>query len=350
MNALHKQFSQALTRIEVNGDKKQRAIAAHTEIQALLARNSLLQSWGVNTRLIGSYGRQTAIYPGKDVDVFARLENLNTAASPQDVYDGVWAVLAAEYGSADQGGRATPQARSIKIDFSDPSDRTASFAVDVVPAVRLDPCWAIPTKDRDLWAPDQTRWVATDPERFGDLSSQFNTASWSPAVGGQGAYKPVVKLMRQAREVHLRDQKPGGLYVEFAVYDVWANHRVSGNECGPLFAATLREVAQRYASAVCTPLLDPGLGTPVDPPLDAAQWAHASKTFQGLAELAAGALNTDRCNAALKWRRILGKNDRGDVFPLPPGCSGTGLATASAVGAGPAGVAAGRPREAQGFG
>ena len=349
MNALREQFSQALTRIEVNGEKQRHAIAAHTEIQDLLTQDPLLQSWGINTRLIGSYGRKTAIYPGKDVDVFARLENLNTAASPQDVYNGVWAVLFARYGHVDQGGRATPQARSIKIDFPHPTDRGASLAVDAVPAVRHDPRWAIPTKDRDQWAPGQTRWVMTDPERFGDLSTRLNQASWSPAVGGQGAYKPVVKLMRQAREVHLRDQKPGGLYVEFAVYDIWANRRVSGNEWAPLFARTLRAVAHRFASAVYEPLMDPGLGTPVDPPLDAAQWQYAGSTFQGLADLADAALNSDRCNAALKWRRILGKNDRGDVFPLPPGCSGTGAAI-GAAGAGLAGIGAGRPREAQPFG
>ncbi len=349
MNALREQFGHALNRIEVNGEKQRHAIRAHTEIQELLTQDQLLQSWGINTRLIGSYGRKTAIYPGKDVDVFARLENLDTTVSPQVVYDGVWGVLVAQYGHVDHGGRATPQARSIKIDFPHPTDRGASLAVDAVPAVQHGPRWAIPTKDRDLWAPGQTRWVVTDPERFGDLSTQLNQASWSPAVSGQAAYKPVVKLMRQAREVHLKDQKPGGLYVEFAVYDVWANRRVSGNEWAPLFAHTLREVANRFASAVYEPLLDPGLDTPVDPPLDAAQWQHAGSTFQGLANLADQALNSDRCNAALKWRRILGKNDRGQVFPLPPGCSGTGAAIGTA-GAGLAGIGAGRPREAQPFG
>ncbi len=345
MPSLGEQFSQALTRIEVNGKKQQRAIEAHTEIQELLARDPQLTSWGINTRLIGSYSRHTAIYPGKDVDVFARLASLDTSSSPQDVYNGVWTPLVAQYGHVEHGGRATPQARSIKIDFPDPTDHNASIAVDAVPAVRQGSRWAVPTKDRGLWAPGHTRWVTTDPERFGHLSTQLNTASWSPAVGGQDAYIPVVKLMRQAREVHLRDQKPGGLYVEFAVYDIWAKLLVSGNEWGPLFANTLREVSYRFASAVSDPLLDPGLGTPVDPPLDAVQWQHASATFQGLADLAAEALNADRCNAALKWRRILGKNDRGDVFPLPPGCSATGL-----VAAGLGGVAAGRGSEAQGFG
>ena len=350
MNALHEQFTQALHRIEVNGKRRERAIEAHTEIQRVLALDPQLKRWGIDTRIIGSYGRRTAIHPCKDVDVFARLVNLNISASPQEVYDGVEAVLVARYGHVDHGGRATPQARSIKIDFPDPADRNASIAVDAVPAVRHGSRWAIPTKDRDLWALGQARWVMTDPERFGDLSTQLNRASWSPSVGGQGAYKPVVKLMRQAREAHLRDQKPGGLYVEFAVYDVWANRQVSGTEWGPLFANTLRVVAHRFASAVYEPLVDPGLGTPVNPPLDAAQWQNASAIFQSLATLAAEALKADRCTAALKWRRILGKNDRGDVFPLPPGCSGAGVATAGAIAAGVAGIAAGRPREAPGFG
>ena len=349
MHALREQFNQALTNIEVNGKRQERAIEAHTEIQTVLARDPQLQRWGIDTRLIGSYGRRTAIHPCKDVDVFARLVNLNTSASPQEIYDGVAAVLVARYGHVDHGGRATPQARSIKIDFPDQSNRNASIAVDAVPAVRHGSRWAIPTKDRDQWAPDQTRWVTTDPERFGDLSTQLNTASSSPKVGGQGAYKPVVKLMRQAREAHLKDQKPGGLYIEFAVFDVWAKGRVRGNEWGPLFADTLREVANRFASVAYEPLLDPGLGTPIDPPLDAVQWQHASTTFQGLATLAAEALSTDRCSAALKWRQVLGKNDRGQVFPLPPGCSATGKVTAGAVGA-LAGVGAGRQREADGFG
>lgn len=350
MPALNEQFSHALNRIEVNGKKQQRAIDAHTEIQELLARDPQLTNWGVNTRLIGSYSRRTAIYPGKDVDVFARLENLDTSLNPHEVYNGVWAPLVAQYGHVENGGRATPQARSIKVDFPDATDYNASIAVDAVPAVRQEFRWALPNKDRDLWAPVHTRWVTTDPERFGHLSTQLNTAAGSPAVGGQGAYIPVVKLIRQAREVHLGNQKPGGLYVEFAVYDVWAKGLVSGNERGSLFANTLQSVSQRFASAVSDPILDPGLGTQVDPPLDAGEWQHASATFQGLANLAAEALYADQCNAALKWRRILGKNDRGDVFPLPPGCTDTGPATGGVVGAGLGGVASGRPREAQGFG
>ncbi len=340
METLHTQFSQALTNIEVNGAKRQRAIAAHTEIQELLYSNDCLRDWGISTRLIGSYSRQTGIYPGRDVDVFARLTNLDTTASPEVVYRRVEEVVVAKYGD-----RATSQTRSIKVEFSSADGVDTSFAVDTVPAVRNGTRWAIPSKDQNLWIDSPSRWVTTNPEQFGELSRVLNTAYWSPTVQGQDAYKPIVKLIRQVREVHLGDQKPGGLYAEFAVFDVWNNRHVSGSEWGSLLEATLRTVADRFGRVPTQPLLDPGLDTPVNPALDASVWLHASDKFQNLADTAAEALTANRCEAAVRWREILGANSRGQVFPLPPGCDARGFATT-----GMAGLAATRPREAQGFG
>ena len=340
METLHTQFSQALSNIEISDARRQRAIAAHTEIQDSLSSDRTLCDWGINTRLIGSYSRHTAIHPGKDVDVFARLERLDTGASPEAVYQRVWDVLFARYGS-----RATPQARSIKVEFPSGTGVDASFAVDAVPAVRSGSRWAIPTKDRGLWADSPSRWVVTDPERLGALSSDLSTAAWSPTVRGQDAYKPVVKLMRQVRETHLGDTKPGGLYIEFATYDVWKSRLVRGSEWCQLLAATLGAVASRFEAAPTKPLADPGLGTPVDPALDDAVWLSAAQAFRRLADLATAALRADRCAAAAKWREILGTNTRGQVLPLPPGCDASGFTTT-----GIAGLAAPRPREAQSFG
>jgi len=340
METLHTQFSQALSNIEISDARRQRAIAAHTEIQSSLSSDKTLCDWGINTRLIGSYSRHTAIHPGKDVDVFARLERLDTRANPEAVYQRVWEVLVARYGR-----RATPQARSIKVEFPSGTGIDTSLAVDAAPAVRSGNRWAIPAKDRNLWADSPSRWVVTDPERFGELSSDLNAAAWSPTVRGQDAYKPVVKLMRQVREAHLGDLKPGGLYIEFATYDVWNSRLVRGSEWGQLLTVTLGAVASRFAAAPTKPLVDPGLGTPVDPALDAAVWHSAAQTFRRLADLAEVALSAERCTAAAKWREILGKNARGQVLPLPPGCDARGFATT-----GTAGLAATRPREAQGFG
>ena len=208
MAILRSQFSDALSNIEVNGEKRQRAIDAHTEIQTVLAEDEQLREWGINTRLIGSYSRHTARYPGKDVDVFARFEALDTSAMPRTIYERVQAVLVDEYGLVADGGRATPQDRSIKVDFPDP-DVNQAFAVDAVPAVRDGDRCAIPTKDRKRWAESTGRWVATNPERFGDLSSDLSTSASSPAVAGQNAYKAIMKLMLQTRHVHRGDRHPG---------------------------------------------------------------------------------------------------------------------------------------------
>ena len=86
MSNLRKQFEQALTNIEVNGQKRKRAIEAHTEIRELLQQDEQLKEWGVEPLLIGSYGRGTGIYPGKDVDVLLRFTKLDTRAEPRAVF------------------------------------------------------------------------------------------------------------------------------------------------------------------------------------------------------------------------------------------------------------------------
>ena len=349
MATLRNQFNQALTNIEINGKKADRARAAHREIRSVLEADDQLREWGVDTVLIGSYSRDTGIYPGKDVDVFVKLTGLDTKAMPRDVYNAVWDALVRRYGDANEGGRATQQARSIKVAFpdeDDSSDGNASFSVDSVPAVRDGVRWAIPAKDRNRWTGSTGRWVTTDPERFGSLSSALSTSPGSPAVGDRNAYKPIVKLTRQARRTHVGENRPGGLYVEFIVYEAWSADLVNGSEWDPLFARTLRCVADRLRIAPSVPLLDPALGTPVEPPVSDEDLSNAAETFRQLADLADGALTADDCEAAARWREILGGNDRADpVFPWPPGCGRTGAAASPTV------LVARRQREeAAGFG
>ncbi len=349
MATLRNQFTQALTNIEINGDKADRAKASHREIRDLLEADTQLCDWGVTTVLIGSYSRDSGIYPGKDVDVFIRLSELDTSATPKDVYNAVWAPLEEEYGDAKDDGRAAAQARSVKIAFpdpDDPEDENAGFAVDAVPAVRDGDHWAVPTKDRSRWAGSTGRWVTTDPERFGDLSSALSVSSSSASVGGRNAYKPVIKLMRQARRTHLGTRRPGGLYVEFATYHAWHQGLIYGDEWDTLFARTLRQVANRFGSAHYLPLIDPALGTAVEPNLSDDDWANAAQVFSDLADLADEALPADDCMAAVKWREILGGNDRADpAFPLPPGCDANGFRIGSVVG-----VSSRGSNEARGFG
>lgn len=309
METLPEQFSQALHRIQIHGPKADRASEAHKEVRRALQKDSVLRDWGIDTVLIGSYGRKTGIYPGKDVDVFSKLTALDSSVHPEAVFDRVARVLDDQYGS-----RATPQDRSVKVLFS-----ADGFSVDAVPAVRSGGRWAIPDHDRTHWA-SANGWCETDPERLGDLTTERNQ---TPAVSGQGAYVPVVKLVRQTREYHLGDAKPGGLYFEMATY--WAFQAgVPGASFAEIFAATLSSIGNQLTQAQVQPLLDPALLQPYSPQPSSSDLASASQTFLALAAEANRALALALCPAAVIWRKILGSNGRGPCFPLPPNCDEKG--------------------------
>ena len=355
MANLRNQFDQALTNIEINGQKRKRAIDAHTEIRELLQQDEQLKEWGVEPILIGSYGRETGIYPGKDVDVFLRFTKLDTRAEPRAVFNAVWRVIVSKYGLFGQpGGRAQQQARSVKVLFPD-RDRIpgGDFSVDAVPAVRNGDLWAIPTKDQNRWAQGEGRWVTTGAVLFGDLSTELNQSASSPRVGDRPAYKPIVKLVRQIRQTHLGDQRPGGLYLEFVTFEAWRSGLVGGSEWDVLLARTLQCIADRFRQAGVNPLRDPVLGTPVDPPLSAGQVEQAAAIFEKLAAAANRTLPMNDTDAATEWRKILGGNDRANpVLPYPPNSGGGVGSTVAATGVGAAGGggATTRRNEAPGFG
>ncbi len=355
MPNLRNRFDKALTNIEVNGQKRKRAIDAHTEIRELLQQDEQLKEWGVEPLLIGSYGRDTGIYPGKDVDVFLRFTRLDTRAEPRAVFNAVWRVIVRKYGQYGQdGGRAQQQARSVKVLFPD-RDRISGgdFSVDAVPAVRHGNLWAIPTKDQNRWVEGEGRWVTTGAVLFGDLSTELNQSATSPRVGDRPAYKPIVKLVRQIRQTHLEDKRPGGLYLEFVTFEAWRSGLVAGSEWDVLLARTFQRIADRFRQAGVNPLRDPSLGTPVDPPLSAGQVEQAAAIFGKLAAAANRALPMNDTDAATEWRKILGGNDRANpVLPYPPNSGGGvgGTVAATGVGAVGGGGAATRRNEAPRFG
>jgi hypothetical protein len=332
MAILSSQFDKALTKIEINGTKRARAVKAHLELRTVLESSLQLRKLGIETVLIGSYARETGIYPGRDVDVFVKLTLLDTSADPHQVFDVVCKVLADAFGN-----RAEPQRRSIKVSFDFDGD---GFAIDAVPAVRMGNRWALPNRDRDIWADREQRWIETDPEYLSMLTSERNKY---PTVSGRGAYVPTVKLVRQTRSAHLGDAKPGGLYFELLTY--WAfQGGVDGGSQAEIFAKTLRSIATQLASgAVVT---DPALGQPYSPAPEWTEVESARSVFAALATEAEAALSANKCPAAAAWRRIIGTNGRGACFPLPEGCDERGRAIAPAATA----VAARGSREAGGFG
>lgn len=335
METLSKEFGLAVRNVTIGGTKLMRAIKAHTEVRVLLEGDPELCGRGIDTRLIGSYARHTAQYPGKDVDVFLRFGRLSVADDPGVVYAAVARVLIDKYGEkdVDPGGRVTRQSRSLKIAFSDPDepDSDLSFSIDAVPAVPWGDHWGIPNRDTDRWQDPEpaNRWVLTSPIEFADRSDQLSTGPDSPTVGGDNAYCPVVRLLRQVRRVHLGQDRPGGLYTEVAAYHAWQQGAVAGDSWAQLLAESLREVARQFRGAASTGLTDPVLGLPMKPALTPEQWSNASNVFERLAGMAGEALAAERCRAAYLWRQILGENDLGPVLLLPPGCDANGFPVTS---------------------
>ena len=197
------------------------------------------------------------------------------------------------------------------------------LSVDAVPAVPAGEHWRIPQTDA---ARVKNQWEPTDPERLGELTSARNAAS--PVVNGRGSYDPMVKLIRQVRSHHVGDDKPSSLYFEFLAY--WAFEQLPvGFSYAELLAVTLDRVATRLESGVV--VTDPAMGTPYTTAPTDNELRQAGEAFRGLAKEAAAALTMERCPGAAAWRRILGRNPRGAVFPLPAGCDETGKAIGSVV-------------------
>jgi hypothetical protein len=313
MHALQNQFDAALTLINVADDRRQHAIDAHTEIRELLEEDEQLCAWGVDTILIGSYARHTGIHPGKDVDVFTKLASLTVDdVEPATIFEHVRDLLVEAYGD-----RAKPQARSVTVNF----DREGfEFSVDAVPAVHMGDRWAIPRHDTALWDDPDERWVETDPEKLKTLTEERNT---DLTVGGQGAYVPVVKLVRQARRHHRGAAKPGGFYFELMTYWAFERGEVSGTTFAEILADTLESIAAQLANGVN--LTDPVLERDYMPLPEPSDRSAAAATFAELARKAREAVNEDSCcRAAALWREILGENEQDWCFPVPDGCDEQG--------------------------
>lgn len=326
METLKSQFADAVRNVTIHGDKAELAKEAHREVRELLEADPTLKEWGIDTILIGSYARQTARYPGKDVDIFLRFTNRTNRHDPGIIYDHVRDVLVTKYGAIEKQGRVTQQPRSLKIDFADPNlPADQQFSVDAVPAVRWGDHWGIPNRNRDLWLQDESRWILTDPVQFTNDTTTLAVSALTPTVDGANAYRPIVRLMRQIRHIHLGDARPGGLAVEVACFHAWNAGDVTGDSYAELLVNTLDAVAGDFRTASIKGQLDPVFGTVMQPELAEGVWNDAAWRFEDLAKRGREALAADKCRAAKVWRDILGTNDRGQVLPLPDGCDAAGF-------------------------
>lgn len=339
---LSEQFRIAQSNLEL-GARRKVAIAAHLEVRAAMRLARTLTERGLDDVLIGSYPRRTGIWPGKDVDVFAKLTNESIdTIDPSVAYELFLTVLDRAF-----PGRVQQQDRSVKIEYRptllpdlsfvrqaarllDESDVIGpadgfEFSVDVVPAVHFGSVWGIPDRSREHWTRSAAaeRWTRTNPEKLTELTQQLNGQA---SINGQGTYVPTVKTIRQIRRTHLGDAKPGGFFFELLVHEGFTIGQVKGDSWAEITASTLRYLADRLLTVAATPLCDPVLEQPYNPQPSPAALTHAAAVFAQLAQRAEVAITAEKCAAAAAWRHIFGSNTKvnGPVFELPSGCRADG--------------------------
>jgi hypothetical protein len=333
MAILSGQFTKALESIEPSADDKTNAPKAHQVVRDALASAYELEGWGLSPILIGSYKRDVCIRRVKDVDVFCRMDGIDDDVAASTVLDKFYTVLNAEFGTdADGNARVKRQARSITIEFPEYDD----LHVDAVPArKRSDGYWEIPTRDGD--------WQATNPDELTTLKTAMNETC-------SGDYVRLVKLVRQTRRTIL-DARPGGLFVEMALYDACVNASVSKGGLTIGYVTALEAIADYLDDKVSwdRSLPDPTMpGETLTFRATDNQWESARDKFRSAATKAREAYGEpDAGKAAVAFRALLGKNgDDEVVFPMPPGYNedGTKKESASLITPGAPSVPAGDRR------
>lgn len=306
MAILTTKFKDALGLIEPSEDDKTNAPLAHQRVREALISADSLNDWGLSPVLIGSYARSVSIRRVKDVDVFCRMNDIDTAVTPSKVLDEFYKVLDAEFGlDADGNRRVKRQARSLTVSFPEYD----GLHVDAVPAREgTDGYWEIPTKDGE--------WQQTNPEKLTELKTAMNKIH-------DEMYVPSVKLARQARRAILADTRPGGLFVEMCLYEAFKNYEVKTDTYAHAFTTSL-EAIYNYFDAKVTwgkALPDPTMpGHALTFRATDIQWEAARDKFKKAAADARKAYDTnDEYEAATIFRRLLGKNgDDSHVFPEVP--------------------------------
>lgn len=152
-----------------------------------------------HSRLIGSWGRQTATTDIKDVDALFFLPPDVLDRTPESVLREFKGVLE-EY--PDATAEASPQRRSIGLDFP-----VHGLCMDIVGAVAEDGL------DNPLWIPDRQKkeWVRSDPLGYGRSLSAANAERGGKLV-------PLIKVVKAWRDEQMMYRRPKSYLLEVIVF------------------------------------------------------------------------------------------------------------------------------------
>lgn len=285
------QFLDMLKDIEPSESTVSACSSAHNTLRQALVDHEEFGQVHVETFLSGSYVRDTAIRPTTvggvlqrpDVDIIAVTDHTEED-EPQVVLDAVHKAL------VDAGYKnLTVNRRSINI-------KMATVDMDVVPVIEDGDAYLIP----DIHLKE---WLTTNPPAHTEWTVNVNRQAGS-------RFKPLVKLFKWWRRVHLSDLKrPKGFILECLV----ARHMsYSETSYEKLLVTLLESVRDAYAIHVAlgtAPTLeDPGVpGNNVFSAVTAEEFKTFYEKVSEQATTARNAMNaTDDAKALDLWREVLG--------------------------------------------
>jgi predicted nucleotidyltransferase len=261
--------------------------------QQVALRDRLRQHLAViDSRLVGSYRRGTAIRPLKDIDVFvvldARQHRRDVRDAPLRLLETIDRALRVSY----PHHRPRIQGRSVNIGFS-----VTEIDYDIVPA--FAPTWtgAAGTEPSYYEIPDRraATWICTNPAKHAAACIAANERAGGMLNG----------LIKAVKHWNRANDKPlSGFHIEVMSYSAfWSkpdNTRVG-----------LRDLFQHLANAVQSACPDPAcLGPAIDTDLTPQERTHAQKRLKRAAQIAQSAVdaerNSDHATAIALWRSVLG--------------------------------------------
>lgn len=298
-------FAKYLRKIQPSRASRERAIQLHSTLRKRLkdTGEKTFDDWFSNTFLYGSYIRNTAIHPIKDVDVCIVLDMAIDDYTPETVVRRLKNVLE-DLGYKD---KTAYQRRSVRIDMS-------GTTMDAVPVVLSDgPDGALHIPDRKL-----KEWIFTHPKAHIEATTRINKECGA-------RYVPLVKIVKawyryQAKEKReIERPKPKGFTLEALV----ANYQ---DPDAPTYAEAFINFLQNLMDACGTSLklgtfpqvADPGLsGEYLKVTLEPYEAKLFAEIIDESLNLAQKALAADTYGESTQyWREVFGNR-----FPDSPDAS-----------------------------
>lgn len=308
-------FKEFLTAIEPSPSYKQDQQTGHKTLRKRLASDEDFKVIHVNTFLQGSYKRNTAIHPGKDVDIVVVTTLDPDKTTPADANAKLGKCLRKYYDNVE------PQTRSFGVTLSYvtmdvviaasrhlESNAKALLSFRLAEAIEDAAEW----KEHPLLIPDRDlgRWVETHPKRQMEWTTELNTACG-------GYFVPLVKMFKWWRkESYTKPKHPKGYVLERMAGECVDTSKRDHAEGVVKLLENIQAKYSSYAAAGLVPYLpDPGVPSHnVAHRLTAEDFKRFMEAVADALPLAQDALDEpDKAASADKWRKLFG-----DKFPAAP--------------------------------